>query len=73
MVLGESCLVGILGGILGVAIGCVFLQILNGASPQLFRFAVHELAGVWLAWLVTRPAAPPGTQPSKPSASNDSV
>lgn len=52
MVLGESCLIGILGGILGVAIGCVFLQILNGASPQLFPFAVHEMAGVWLAWLI---------------------
>ena len=57
LVLGESFLVGLLGGILGVGIGCVFLQILNGASPQLFPFAIHEMAGAWLGWLVAIAAA----------------
>ncbi len=51
MVLGESCLIGLLGGLLGVGLGCLFLQALHGFSPQLFPFAVHEMAGLWLAWL----------------------
>ena len=52
MVLGESCLIGLLGGFLGVGMGCAFLQVLNGTSPQLFPFAIHEMAGPWLAWLI---------------------
>jgi len=43
------------------------------ATTRLIMGAPLYILGVWLAWLVTRPAAPPGTQPSKPSASNDSV
>ncbi len=52
MVLGEACLIGLLGGLLGVGIGCLFLQGLNGAMPQMFPFKVWEMAGLWLIWLL---------------------
>jgi putative ABC transport system permease protein len=57
LVLGESCLISLLGGVLGVAIGCLFLQVLNGASPQMFPFAVNEMVGMWLIWLLAVAAA----------------
>lgn len=57
LVLGESFLIGLLGGTLGVGIGCLFLQVLNGASPQLFPFAIWEMAGWWLVWLLAVAAA----------------
>lgn len=52
LVLGEACLIGLLGGLLGVGMGCLFLQVLNGAMPQMFPFAVWEMAGLWLVWLL---------------------
>jgi putative ABC transport system permease protein len=52
MVLGEACLIGLLGGVLGIALGCLFLQALNGAMPQMFPMAVWDMAGLWLAWLL---------------------
>jgi putative ABC transport system permease protein len=52
LVLGEACLIGLLGGLLGIGIGCLFLQTLNGAMPQMFPMAVWDMAGLWLVWLV---------------------
>ena len=52
LVLGEACLIGLLGGLLGIGIGCSFLQMLNGAMPQMFPMAVWEMAGPWLVWLL---------------------
>ena len=52
LVLGEACLIGLLGGLLGVGIGCLFLQVLNGAMPQAFPMAIWEFAGLWLVWLL---------------------
>jgi hypothetical protein len=43
------------------------------ATTRLIMGAPLYILGVWLAWLVTRPAAAPGTQPSKPSPSSDSA
>ncbi|HZL89878.1 MAG TPA: ABC transporter permease [Pirellulaceae bacterium] len=57
MVLGESCLIGLAGGILGVGIGCLFLQVLNRLMPLQFPFQVHEIAGLWLAALLAIAAA----------------
>ena len=48
MILVESCLISLLGGILGIALGCGLLHMLNGASPQFFPLALNELAGLWL-------------------------
>jgi ABC-type antimicrobial peptide transport system permease subunit len=57
MVLGESCLIGLAGGILGVGIGCLFLQVLNGALPQQFPLTIYELVGGWLVQLLMLAAA----------------
>lgn len=50
MILGESFLIALSGGLLGVAMGCGCLQLLHGAMPQFFPLAVHEMLGLWLAW-----------------------
>jgi putative ABC transport system permease protein len=49
MVLAESCLISLVGGVFGVALGCAMLQALNGFSPQLFPLGLDELAGPWMA------------------------
>jgi putative ABC transport system permease protein len=48
MILGESCLISFLGGLLGVAIGCGFLQLGHIANPRMFPFSAMDLAGMWL-------------------------
>jgi putative ABC transport system permease protein len=52
LVLGEACLIGLLGGLLGIGLGCLFLQGLNGAMPQIFPMSVWDMAGPWLVWLL---------------------
>ncbi len=50
MILGESFLIAMCGGVFGVGLGCVFLQLMHTAMPQQFPFAVHEMMGLWLVW-----------------------
>lgn len=50
LVLGEAFLISMLGGVLGVALGCVFLQAMNQAIPQFFPLALNELAGIWMSY-----------------------
>ena len=52
MVLGESCWIAFLGGLLGVGIGCLCLEGLHGLSAQFFPFSVTEMAGPWLLVLL---------------------
>jgi len=52
MILGEACLIAMLGGLLGVALGCGLLQGLHGVNAQFFPFSIAEFAGPWLLWLV---------------------
>lgn len=52
MVLGESCGIALLGGLLGILIGCLCLQGLHQLSPQFFPVAIADLAGTWLLWMV---------------------
>jgi ABC-type antimicrobial peptide transport system permease subunit len=35
-----------------MGVGCLFLQGLNQAMPQVFPFKVWEMAGLWLVWLL---------------------
>lgn len=56
LVLGESCCIALLGGLLGVGIGCMCLQGLHGMSPQFFPFSVFEMAGQWLVMLLATAA-----------------
>ncbi|OAI53918.1 hypothetical protein AYO47_04010 [Planctomyces sp. SCGC AG-212-M04] len=53
MILGESCLIAFLGGVLGVAIGCGFLQLGHVANPRMFPFSVLDLAGMWIVVLLS--------------------
>jgi putative ABC transport system permease protein len=50
LVLGEAFLISMLGGLFGVAVGCVFLQAMNQAIPQFFPLALNELAGLWMSY-----------------------
>ena len=56
MVLTESAVVALIGGVLGIAIGCGCLQLLHGISSQFFPIAVYEMAGRWLGYLVVAAA-----------------
>lgn len=51
-VLGESCWMTLLGGLLGVAIGCLCLQLLHEVNSQFFPFSIHEMVGAWLVYLI---------------------
>ncbi len=48
IILFESCLIAVLGGVLGLALGSLFLHLLNGFSPQFFPLSLDELAGLWM-------------------------
>lgn len=52
IVLGEACWMTLLGGLLGIALGCLCLQLLHEVNSQFFPFGIHEMLGVWLAYLV---------------------
>jgi putative ABC transport system permease protein len=51
-VLGEACSITILGGLLGIAIGCLCLEALHQINSQFFPFAIYEMLGPWLLSLL---------------------
>lgn len=52
MILGESCLIALLGGVLGTAIGLGLLQSLHAINAQFFPLNVSDFIGTWLLWLL---------------------
>jgi putative ABC transport system permease protein len=56
-VLGEACWMTLLGGVLGVAIGCFCLQSLHEINTQFFPLSIHEMLGPWLLYLLGIAAA----------------
>jgi putative ABC transport system permease protein len=56
MILGEACSITFLGGILGVGIGCTVLQLMHQAMSQMFPFAIYEMIGPWLFYLLATSA-----------------
>lgn len=52
LVLGEACGIAILGGCLGISMGCLMLEGIHLAMPQFFPFSVAEMAGPWLLLLI---------------------
>jgi putative ABC transport system permease protein len=52
MVLGESCLIAAIGGLIGLAIGGGFLQLMHKSAPQFFPFSLGDMAGGWMLWIV---------------------
>jgi len=57
LVLGESCTITALSGIVGVGLGCLGLQGLHTIMPQFFPFTVFEMAGPWMLILLATAAA----------------
>jgi putative ABC transport system permease protein len=55
-VLGESCWISVLGGLIGIGIGCLCLQVLHTMSAQFFPFSVFEFAGPWMLMLLATAA-----------------
>jgi putative ABC transport system permease protein len=47
-VMGESCWIALLGGLMGLGLGCLCLQGLHSLSAQFFPFSVLEFAGPWM-------------------------
>jgi putative ABC transport system permease protein len=56
-VLGEACSITILGGMLGVAIGCGCLEALHRFITQFFPLSIFELVGPWLLYLIATSGA----------------
>ena len=52
LVLGESCWIALIGGVLGVGIGCLCLNGLHSISAQFFPFSIFDMAGLWLVALL---------------------
>ena len=52
MILGESCLIAAFGGVIGLAVGGGFLQLMHTGSPQFFPFSLADMAGPWMLWII---------------------
>jgi putative ABC transport system permease protein len=52
LVLGEACSITMLGGLLGIGLGCSCLEGLHNFSSQFFPLGILEMIGPWLALLV---------------------
>ena len=50
MILGESCLIAMLGGLLGLFVGCAMLQLMHNSMPQFFPVPLENVAGLWLGY-----------------------
>jgi putative ABC transport system permease protein len=52
MVLGESMMISMLGGLFGITAGAICLNILHGISSQFFPLSFLDMVGPWVAGLV---------------------
>lgn len=52
MILGESCLIAAVGGLLGLAVGGGFLQLLHKGVSQMFPLSFWDMAGPWMLWII---------------------
>jgi putative ABC transport system permease protein len=52
MLLGESCVVCLAGGALGLGLGSLMLSGLHAMSPQFFPLELHSLVGPWMGIVV---------------------
>jgi putative ABC transport system permease protein len=57
LVLGEACSITMLGGLLGIGLGCSCLEGLHKVSSQFFPLSIFEMIGPWLLILVAISAA----------------
>jgi putative ABC transport system permease protein len=52
LILGESCVIALIGGLQGLAIGSGLIQMAYMAAPQFFPVDIKTLAGPWMAYSV---------------------
>ncbi|MCA9152314.1 MAG: ABC transporter permease, partial [Planctomycetales bacterium] len=52
IVLAESTFVALLGGLIGMGLGCLFLQGLHTMSAQFFPLPLSQLVGPWLLYML---------------------
>jgi putative ABC transport system permease protein len=52
LILGESCVIAMIGGLIGLAIGSGLIQMAYVAAPQFFPVDMRSLAGPWMAYSV---------------------
>jgi putative ABC transport system permease protein len=45
-------MIAVFGGLIGVGLGCVCLQMLHGFNSQLFPIGMEDLIGPWLLLLI---------------------
>lgn len=55
-ILGEACSITLLGGLLGIFMGCALLELLHSVSSQMMPLSVFEMLGPWLVYLVATSA-----------------
>lgn len=55
-ILGEACSITLLGGMLGIFLGCSCLELLHTLSSQMMPLSVFEMFGPWLAYLLATAA-----------------
>jgi putative ABC transport system permease protein len=51
LVLGEACVIALLGGLAGIAMGCLLLEGAHNSVSQYVPLSIMQTAGVWLAYL----------------------
>ena len=51
-ILGEACSITLLGGLLGILMGCACLELLHTLSSQFMPLSVFEMFGPWLLYLL---------------------
>lgn len=55
-ILGEACSITLLGGMLGILLGCTCLELLHQLSSQFMPLSVFEMLGPWLVYLLATAA-----------------
>jgi len=55
-ILGEACSITLLGGLLGILIGCACLELLHRLNSQIMPLSVFEMFGPWLGYLLATAA-----------------
>ena len=56
LILGESCIISLVGGLLGIASGCLVIQLLYMFAPRIIPLELESLAGMWMAYVLVAAA-----------------
>lgn len=51
LILGEACLIALIGGLTGIFLGCLFLEGVHNVASQFVPLSIFEMAGGWMGYL----------------------